>query len=132
VVVIDDSIVRGTTSRKIVRMIRQAGAKEVHMRISAPPTISPCYFGVDTPTHAELIANNLGIEGIREYIQADSLAYLSHQGLYAFLPPATRSSQGFCDACFTCKYPVTVHHDQEARQMRLFQAMEMPPGSGRG
>jgi len=132
VIVIDDSIVRGTTSRKIVRMIRNAGAKEVHMRISAPPTISPCYFGVDTPTHGELIANNLEIEAIREYIQADSLAYLSHEGLYAFLPPETeRTSKGFCDACFTRKYPVEVNHDQEARQMRLFHAMEMPPGAGR-
>jgi len=132
VIVIDDSIVRGTTSRKIVRMIRGAGAKEVHMRISAPPTISPCYFGVDTPTHGELIANNLSIEAIREYILADSLAYLSHEGLYAFLPQGTeRTSKGFCDACFTRNYPVVVNHDQEARQMRLFHAMEMPPGAGR-
>jgi amidophosphoribosyltransferase len=140
VIVIDDSIVRGTTSRKIVRMIRSAGAKEVHMRISAPPTISPCYFGVDTPTHGELIANNLAIEAIREYIQADSLAYLSQDGLYAFLPPDAPHPNGdpadlparhFCDACFTRNYPVAVNHDQEARQMRLFHAMEMPPGVGR-
>jgi amidophosphoribosyltransferase len=131
VIVIDDSIVRGTTSRKIVRMIRGAGAKEVHMRISAPPTISPCYFGVDTPTHGELIANNLDTEAIRQYIQADTLAYLSHQGLYSFLDPEERSSQGFCDACFSRSYPVEVNHDQEARQMRLFHAMEMQPGSGR-
>ncbi|HXC51816.1 MAG TPA: amidophosphoribosyltransferase [Candidatus Limnocylindrales bacterium] len=131
VIVIDDSIVRGTTSRKIVRMIRGAGAKEVHMRISAPPTISPCYFGVDTPTHGELIANNLDIEAIRQYIQADSLAYLSHEGLYSFLDPEERSSKGFCDACFTRSYPVQVNHDQEARQMRLFHAMEMSPVAGR-
>lgn len=132
VIVIDDSIVRGTTSKKIVRMIRAAGAKEVHMRISAPPTMSPCYFGVDTPTHGELIANNMKVEEIREYIKADSLAYLSQEGLYAFLPkekePGPRT---FCDACFTRDYPVEVNHDQEARQMRLFHALEMPPGAGR-
>ncbi len=132
VIVIDDSIVRGTTSRKIVRMIRGAGAKEVHMRISAPPTISPCYFGVDTPTHAELIANNLDIEAIRDFIQADSLAYLSHEGLYAFQESGERTSEGFCDACFTKQYPVDVNHDLEARQMRLFHALEMPGGAGRG
>src|SRR3954453_421534 len=81
VVLIDDSIVRGTTSRKIVRMIRNAGAKEVHMRISCPPTISPCYYGVDTPSKKQLIAANKTVEGIREYIGADSLAYLSLEGL---------------------------------------------------
>src|SRR5215467_1084588 len=81
VVLIDDSIVRGTTSRKIVRMIRSAGAKEVHMRISCPPTISPCYYGVDTPSKKQLIAANKSVEEIREYIGADSLAYLSLEGL---------------------------------------------------
>jgi amidophosphoribosyltransferase len=127
VIVIDDSIVRGTTSRKIVRMIRAAGAKEVHMRISAPPTISPCYFGVDTPTHGELIANNLDLEGIRDYILADTLRFLSKEGLYAFRKPG-EAKGGFCDACFSRNYPVVVNHEQEARQMRLFQALEMPPG----
>jgi len=125
VVVVDDSIVRGTTSRKIVRMIRAAGATEVHMRISAPPTISPCYFGVDTPTHEELIANNLDVGGIGKYLLADSLAYLSREGLYAFVGGPT---PGFCDACFTRNYPVSVNHDQEQRQMRLFHALEMQPG----
>src|SRR5690606_24319740 len=129
-IVIDDSIVRGTTSRKIVGMIKQAGATAVHMRISAPPTISPCYFGVDTPTHSELIANNRDLEGIREYILADSLAYLSRDGLYAFLGKVGRTP-GFCDACFSKEYPVAVNHDPEARQMRLFQALEMTPGSSR-
>ena len=81
VVLIDDSIVRGTTSRKIVRMIRSAGAKEVHMRISCPPTISPCFYGVDTPSKKELIAANKSVEEIREFIGADSLAYLSLSGL---------------------------------------------------
>jgi len=125
-IVIDDSIVRGTTSRKIVRMIRAAGAKEVHLRISAPPTVSPCYFGVDTPTHGELIANNLDLEGIRDYIGADSVAYLSLDGLYAFRKDSTaETGQGFCDACFSKQYPVVVSHDGEPRQMRLFQANEM-------
>ncbi|HYC54659.1 MAG TPA: amidophosphoribosyltransferase [Candidatus Binatia bacterium] len=123
VIVIDDSIVRGTTSRKIVRMIRNAGAKEVHLRISAPPTISPCYFGVDTPTHGELIANNLDLEGIREYIGADSLAYLSRDGLYAFREERA-PGEGFCDACFSKDYPVSVNQG-EPRQMRLFHASEM-------
>src|SRR5436853_2876588 len=82
VVLIDDSIVRGTTSRKIVRMIRNAGAKEVHMRISCPPTISPCFYGVDTPSKKELIAANKSVEEIRAYIGADSLAYLSLGSLH--------------------------------------------------
>ena len=81
VILIDDSIVRGTTSEKIVRMIRNAGAREVHMRISCPPTISPCYYGVDTPNKKQLIAANKSVEEIREFIGADSLAYLSLEGL---------------------------------------------------
>jgi len=81
IVLIDDSIVRGTTSRKIVRMIRNAGAKEVHMRISCPPTIAPCFYGVDTPSRSQLIAANKSVEEIRDYIGADSLAYLSLEGM---------------------------------------------------
>ncbi len=77
VILVDDSIVRGTTSRKIVRMVRQAGAREVHLRISCPPTISPCFYGVDTPTRGELIAANQSIEEIRRFVEADSLGYLS-------------------------------------------------------
>jgi amidophosphoribosyltransferase len=126
VVVVDDSIVRGTTSRKIVRMIRAAGAKEVHFRVCAPPTIGPCYYGVDTPTHAELVATRLSIPEIRNFILADSLAYLSQEGLYAFM--GGRKS-GFCDACFTGDYPVAVDSDHEGRQMKLFEALEvdLPP-----
>ena len=74
---VDDSIVRGTTSRKIVRMVRQAGAREVHLRISCPPTISPCFYGVDTPTKRELIASNNNVEAIRRFVEADTLGYLS-------------------------------------------------------
>jgi amidophosphoribosyltransferase len=124
VVVVDDSIVRGTTSRKIVRMIRAAGAKEVHFRVCAPPTIGPCYYGVDTPTREELVANRLSLPGIRDFILADSLAYLSQDGLYAFLG---RKGPGFCDACFTGVYPVAVEGEHEGRQMKLFEALEVEP-----
>jgi len=103
VVLIDDSIVRGTTSRKIVRMIRNAGAREVHMRISCPPTISPCFYGVDTPSKKELIAANNSIEEIREYIGADSLAYLSLEGLKKACADGEKTT--YCTACYTGKYP---------------------------
>lgn len=103
VVLIDDSIVRGTTSRKIVRMIRSAGAKEVHMRVSCPPTISPCFYGVDTPSKKQLIAANKTVEEIREYIGADSLAYLSVDGLKKACGEGTKTN--YCTACYTGKYP---------------------------
>jgi len=103
VVLIDDSIVRGTTSRKIVRMIRSAGAKEVHMRISCPPTISPCFYGVDTPSKNQLIAANKTLDEIREYIGADSLAYLSLQGLKLACGEGEKTT--YCSACYTGKYP---------------------------
>jgi len=103
VVLIDDSIVRGTTSRKIVRMIRQAGASEVHMRISCPPTISPCFYGVDTPSKRQLIAANKSVEEIREYIGADSLAYLSVEGLKQACGEGEKTA--YCTACYTGKYP---------------------------
>ncbi|HTM88669.1 MAG TPA: amidophosphoribosyltransferase [Terriglobales bacterium] len=103
VVLIDDSIVRGTTSRKIVRMIRQAGACEVHMRISCPPTISPCFYGVDTPSKRQLIAANKSVEEIREYIGADSLAYLSVEGLKRACGEGEKTA--YCTACYTGKYP---------------------------
>ena len=106
VVLIDDSIVRGTTSRKIVRMIRNAGAKEVHMRISCPPTISPCYYGVDTPSKDQLIAANKSIEEIRDYIRVDSLAYLSLEGLKKACGDGEKTS--YCSACYTGKYPTSI------------------------
>jgi amidophosphoribosyltransferase len=103
VILIDDSIVRGTTSKKIVRLIRQAGATEVHMRISCPPTIASCYYGVDTPRRKELIAANKSVEEIREFIGADTLSYLSLDGM------KTACAEGeqikYCDACFTRNYP---------------------------
>src|SRR5579872_3269782 len=103
VVLIDDSIVRGTTSKKIVRMVRNAGAKEVHMRISCPPTISPCFYGVDTPSKKQLIAANKSVEEIREYIGADSLAYLSVEGLKRACGEGEKTA--YCTACYTGKYP---------------------------
>src|SRR6266699_6349263 len=106
VVLIDDSIVRGTTSRKIVRMIRGAGAKEVHMRISCPPTISPCFYGVDTPRKNELIAANNTVEEIRRYIGADSLAYLSLDGLKKACGDGETTT--YCTACYTGKYPTNL------------------------
>src|ERR1700723_768155 len=109
VILVDDSIVRGTTSRKIVRMIRNAGAKEVHMRISCPPTISPCFYGVDTPSKKDLIAANKTVEEICEFIEADSLAYLSLVGLTHSCtkgePAAGLSPGSFCTACYTGDYP---------------------------
>jgi amidophosphoribosyltransferase len=106
VVLIDDSIVRGTTSKKIVRMVRDAGAKEVHMRISCPPTISPCYYGVDTPSKQQLIASNKSVEEIREYIGADSLAYLSLEGLRK--AAGEGEQRIYCTGCYTGKYPTKV------------------------
>src|ERR1700722_13020441 len=106
IILIDDSIVRGTTSRKIVRMIRNAGAKEVHMRISCPPTVSPCYYGVDTPSKKQLIAANKSVEEIRDYIGADSLAYLSLDGLKKACGEGEKTS--YCSACYTGKYPTSI------------------------
>ena len=106
VVLIDDSIVRGTTSRKIVRMIRGAGATEVHMRISCPPTISPCFYGVDTPSKKQLIAANKSVEEIRDYIGADSLAYLSLDGLKTACGEGQQTS--YCTACYTGNYPTEI------------------------
>ena len=103
VVLVDDSIVRGTTSRKIVRMMRQAGAREVHLRISCPPTVSPCFYGVDTPTKRELIAANNNVEGIRRFVEADTLGYLSLASLRAAVGDSERHE--YCYACYTGNYP---------------------------
>jgi amidophosphoribosyltransferase len=103
VILIDDSIIRGTTSRKIVRMVRGAGAKEVHLRISCPPTISPCFYGVDTPSKKDLIAANQSVEEIRRFIEADSLAYLSLDGLLQSV--RDEKNTGYCTACYTGNYP---------------------------
>jgi amidophosphoribosyltransferase len=117
VVVVDDSIVRGTTSRKIVKMLRHAGAKEVHMRISSPPVLSPCFYGIDTPTKKELIGATHTIEEIRKYITADSLAYLSLEGLLSAAPGA---GDRYCNACFTENYPIPFTKAEEM-QLGLFE-----------
>ena len=104
VIVIDDSLVRGTTSKKIVSMLRRAGAKEVHMRIASPPVVGPCFYGIDTPTRNELIANRMNIEDIKNFIGADSLRYLSIESLHSVV----ESPQDFCDACFSNNYPLEV------------------------
>ncbi len=109
VILVDDSIVRGTTSRKIVRMVRNAGAREVHVRISCPPTISPCYYGVDTPSQDELIAANNSVKQIEEYVEADSLEYLSLDALRASVQD---TQHHFCYACYTGKYPTLVQIDE--------------------
>jgi amidophosphoribosyltransferase len=103
VVVVDDSLVRGTTSKKLIRHLREAGAKEVHMRISAPPTTHSCYFGIDTPTREELVASSHTVEQIRDFIGADSLGYLSLDGVLK--TTSRKSGQGFCHACFSGEYP---------------------------
>jgi amidophosphoribosyltransferase len=111
VVVIDDSIVRGTTSRKIVKMIRDAGAKEVHLRISSPPTTWPCFYGIDTPTREELIAAHNTVDQVNDYITADSLGYLSLDGLKRAV-----GGEGFCSACFSGRYPIPVTDDIALRR----------------
>jgi amidophosphoribosyltransferase len=121
VVLIDDSIVRGTTSRKIVGMVRAAGAREVHMRISSPPTISPCYYGIDTPRRSELIAATSSVATIRDHIEADSLAYLSREGLVEAV--GDPEAQRHCIACFTGRYPVAVGQ-REDWQLALFERAE--------
>jgi amidophosphoribosyltransferase len=113
VVVIDDSIVRGTTSRKIVKMIREAGAKEVHLRISSPPTAWPCFYGIDTPTRTELIASQHSVAQVSDYVTADSLGYLSLEGLRKAV-----GGNGFCDACFSGNYPVALE-DNAAKRRQL-------------
>ena len=101
VTVIDDSIVRGTTSKKIIKMIRKAGAKKIHMRISSPPVTGSCHYGIDTPNRQELIAGESNVNEIKEFIGADSLEYISIEGLHKAM-----KSKGYCDACFTGNYPV--------------------------
>ncbi|MDA2933865.1 amidophosphoribosyltransferase [Acidobacteria bacterium AH-259-D05] len=115
VILVDDSIVRGTTSRKIVEMVRSAGAQEVHLRISSPPTVSPCYYGIDTPTHEELIGVNKTSEEIREFTGADTLTYLSLEGM----KEAVSDPQNFCSACFDLQYPIAI--SQETPQKKLFE-----------
>jgi amidophosphoribosyltransferase len=115
IVLVDDSIVRGTTSRKIVRMVRSAGAREVHLRIAGPPTVSPCFYGVDTPSESELIAANNTVEETRRFVEADSLGYLSLGGLRE----AVRDDdQQYCYACYTGNYPTELVNIDELRMAK--------------
>jgi amidophosphoribosyltransferase len=114
VVLVDDSIVRGTTSKKIVHIIRGAGAKEIHLRITSPPIIGPCYYGIDTPTKRELIGSTKSVEEIRSFVGADSLGYLSLDAMLRSVGDDGR----FCSACFTDRYPTEVNHEE--RQKELF------------
>jgi len=104
IIVIDDSIVRGTTSRKIVKMLKGAGVKKIHFLVSSPPITDPCFYGIDTPNKDELIASNKTVEEIKEYLKVDSLYFLSKEGLFK----AVNGKSGFCDACFTGDYPVVI------------------------
>jgi amidophosphoribosyltransferase len=117
IVVVDDSIVRGNTSQQLVQMLRDAGATEVHMRVVSPPVAWPCFFGIDTDTQGQLIAANLSTDEIAEHIGADSLAYLSHEGLLSCCrktPAKTDRDAGFCTACFTGNYPVHIPETLQA------------------
>jgi amidophosphoribosyltransferase len=121
VVLLDDSIVRGTTSRKIVRMVKAAGAREVHLRISCPPTISPCFYGVDTPSKSELIAATHTLDEIRKYVEADSLAYLSLGGLRSAVGP---QQNDYCTSCYTGVYPVAFPRNEQAYLQLALKAVE--------
>ena len=116
IVVVDDSIVRGNTQRAIVRMLREAGAREIHVRISSPPVKWPCYYGIDFATRAELIANGLEVEEIRRSIGADSLGYVSLDGLISATQVA---SERLCSACFTGEYPIRIPEDMSEGKLRL-------------
>ena len=122
VILVDDSIVRGTTSRKIVGMVRAAGAREIHMRISCPPTISPCYYGIDTPRRSELIGANKTVDEIREFVKSDTLSYLSLEGLRRAVGP---TSGDYCTSCYTGDYPVEAPKDSEAYMQ---MALKIPDG----
>ena len=115
IVLIDDSIVRGTTAKKIVRMVREAGAKKIHVRISCPPTVGPCYYGVDTPNKSELIAANMSVEEIRDFIEADSLGYLSLDGMLA---ATGLNPDEACVACWNERYPTRITSEAETMHAR--------------
>ena len=122
VVLVDDSIVRGITSLKIVEMVRNAGAKEVHMRISSPPTTHSCFYGIDTPSQDELLAAKFDVEAMAKHIALDSLAFISIDGLYRAFGEKARAADApqFCDACFSGDYPIPlIDHDKDPVQHQL-------------
>jgi amidophosphoribosyltransferase len=118
IILVDDSIVRGTTCKKIIRLLREEGAREVHFRISSPPIKFPCFFGIDTPVQRELIASSYSVEEIREKIEADTLGYISLEGLLS----CVKNPQNYCTACFNGDYPLEVYPQTkyifEARKIR--------------
>ncbi len=138
IVLVDDSIVRGTTSRKIVKTLKEAGAKEVHLRISSPPIKFPCYYGIDTPSKGELIASSHSVEEIKNFIGCDSLGYISVEGMLKAVEnslqsdkeksinpeKSTKEKSGFCTACFTGDYPIPPEDSEFIAQMRLFREEE--------
>jgi len=121
VILVDDSIVRGTTSMKIVEMVRNAGAREVHMRIAAPPTTDPCFYGIDTPEREKLLASRYDVAGMAKFIGVDSLAFISIDGLYRAmgLPGRDPKAPAFCDACFSGDYPISLDDQMEAEDRQL-------------
>jgi amidophosphoribosyltransferase len=119
VVVVDDSIVRGTTGRKIIKMIRSAGAKEIHVRISSPPTTHPCFYWIDTPSRRDLIAATHSLDEINTYLTSDSLGYLSMEGLHACVPGEFLG--GYCHACFSGAYSVPLEEPDSGQQLPLFR-----------
>ena len=117
VVVIDDSIVRGTTSRRLVQILRRAGASEVHFRISSPPVKFPCYFGINTPSRSELISSTHSEEEICKEIGADSLAFISAEGMLEACRECNPEKYGFCKGCFTGEYPISVPGELNGKKM---------------
>ncbi len=130
VVLVDDSIVRGTTSKKIVQMVRGAGAKEVHVRISSPPTMHACFYGIDTPEESKLLAHNYSVKRMAELIGADSLAFISIDGLYRAMGEPGRNARDpqFCDACFTGHYPTPLPDREEAARQPELSFLAEPVG----
>jgi len=115
IIVVDDSMVRGTTSKALVNMLRQAGSREIHFRIASPLIMDPCFYGVDTPQKSELIASEMNVSSIKEYLNVDSLAFLSHQGLMKAARGPEKGIKagdfGFCSACFTGTYPTPLYKE---------------------
>ena len=134
VVLVDDSIVRGTTSQKIVQMVRDAGAREVHMRIASPPTVSSCYYGVDTPEKQKLLASRMSVEEMADFIKVDSLAFISIDGLYRAANETTRNNDlpQFCDACFTGDYPTVLTDIESKDNVRQLSLLAEPIHLGTG
>jgi len=132
VVLVDDSIVRGTTSQKMVQMVRDAGAREVHMRIASPPTMSSCYYGVDTPERQKLLASRMSVEEMADFIKVDSLSFLTIDGLYRASIDADRNNDlpQFCDACFTGEYPTMLTDQDNKNNVRQLSLLAEPIHSG--